>query len=211
MSTKQIAPTRHRKESRLIPILVGLTIILAAVLLFWDGRNSESERDTAVGQRDATAAQAVTLADQVIADCNVDQLADTSTCLAARELRAEPIPGPPGPQGDPGQPGAPGIAGPPGVGIPGQPGPPGEMGVPGQDGMVGAAGAAGAAGPAGERGPAGAAGPAGPQGEPGPTGPAGPQGNAGAPGPACPEGQSPQFVQYNIGQSGTTCVEDQNE
>lgn len=178
------------------PVLVGVALVIAALLLVFSLRDRQQEvqtvtgqKDVAVAQRDATAGQAQSLADQITTAC-ADPSAraelPSTLCTRAAQVRQDPIPGvpgapgapgdpgPQGAQGIPGEPGAPGTPGSPG--LPGMPGPQGEPGVPGAPGAPGSPGSPGAEGPRGDTGPEGPPGDTGPEGPPGDTGPAGADG-----------------------------------
>jgi hypothetical protein len=145
---------------------------------------TEGARVEAVAQRDATADQAVDLAELVSQACGGGTV-PARVCATADQVKAQPIPGPAG------TPGAPGDQGPSGPqGLPGAPGADGAglPGAAGADGAPGAAGADGPPGPAGDAGPAGPAGPAGAQGPAGADGRDGAQGPVGPSGPSCPDG-----------------------
>ena len=125
--------------------------------------------------RNATAQQAVTLADQVASACATsgsvhDALVEAGACQQAQQVQQQPVKGDAGatgPQGPPGPSGTNGADGRDGATVVGPTGPTGAAGAPGVEGDDGKAGAAGPQGAAGEPGPQGAAGPAGPAGAPG--------------------------------------------
>ncbi len=108
----------------------------------------EGERDVVTDQRDATAARAAGLAQQIQVECAAGTL-DGLICDEAGRVVADPVAGPAGPPGSPGLPGAPGVQGRPGApGLDGPPGPAGEsiQGPAGENGTDGAPGADGADG-----------------------------------------------------------------
>jgi hypothetical protein len=187
-----VPPERRQVAPRwLVPAIVVAVVVVSSLGWTVSARASSAETDastvstianTAVAQRDATAGQAVDLAELVRERCRSGAIVDTEVCSAAAVVAANPVPevGPPGapgadgaigPQGERGLPGLPGPPGPPGLdGAPGPIGPQGPAGPAGKDGATGPAGAPGADGQGG------ATGPAGPAGATGPTGPAGPRG-----------------------------------
>ncbi len=150
----------------LIAVVVAAVLFLAGSFLVAQfGKDAaetqttavEGERDVVTGQRDATAARAAGLAQQIQVECAAGTL-DGLICDEAGRVVADPVAGPAGPPGSPGLPGAPGIQGRPGEpgtpGLPGEPGPAGESiqgpagengadGAPGEDGADGADGAPG--------------------------------------------------------------------
>lgn len=116
-------------------------------------RNTQAQVVQVVRERDVTAAQGLTLAEQVKAVCSAGPSPGSGwgqACRTADQVVATPIPGPPGPRGAPGvpgnagAPGVPGVSGVPGstgpIGPTGPTGPPGIPGVPGTDGKSGADG-----------------------------------------------------------------------
>lgn len=168
---------------------------------------SEAGRVEAVAQRDATADQAVDLAELVQTACGGGKV-PAQVCRTADQVKARPIPGPAGApgtagdQGPSGPQGLPGATGAPGVGLPGiagAAGADGDPGATGPQGPAGDAGAGGAAGPAGAQGPQG---PAGVDGRDGAQGPAGPAG------PSCPEGSHLEAYTFPDLASGYRCVLD---
>lgn len=175
--TRPQARARHRMR-RPLPqwLLLGavgaaLLFLVGSVLFAQFGRDTaevqtrvvEGERDVVTDQRDATAAQAAKLAEQIRAACAVGALSGP-VCSEADRVAADPIPGPRGPVGDPGIPGIPGIPGP--AGPPGRDGAPGVDGVDGEQGPTGQDGADGADGAPGEDGADGAPGAPGRDGSP---------------------------------------------
>lgn len=141
--------------------------------------STEGARVEAVAQRDATADQAVGLAELVSRACGGGTV-PADVCRTADQVKAKPIPGPAGAAGDQGPSGPQGLPG--AVGLPG---------LAGQGGAAGAAGLTGGQGPAGDKGDPGPAGPAGSQGAAGADGRDGQDGATGAqgePGPSCPPG-----------------------
>lgn len=159
---------------RWLPTLMITLGLLAVAASIWMNR-SQSETtqraEDAQSALDNTAAQAVSLADQITAECIAGRLAGP-VCTHAAEVSADPVPGPAGAPGPPGLDGAPGRPGPPGP--LGPPGPTGDPGPPGADSTV--------PGPAGSPGDTGPAGPPGDDSTvPGPSGPPGPPGPPGAP------------------------------
>lgn len=166
--------------------LVAVAVAVAALGVQLGDRTAEAEQDAAVtagvastvtAQRDATANQAIDLAQLVRDRCQAGLIADTDLCSAAAVVRAQPVPevmsGAVGPAGERGVPGlsppclsepdqcrgsvgSPGPAGPAGSqGPDGVDGLDGEPGVDGRDGQDGRDGADGPTGPAGPAGPAG--------------------------------------------------------
>lgn len=148
-----------------IIIALGLIAIAAAILLTNRVREDSDRADNAETALSGTAAQAMSLADQITTECEAGRLAGP-VCQEAADVAADPIPGPPGPGGPPGADSTvPGPRGP--AGMDGAdstvPGPQGPQGLPGTDGADGAdstvpgpRGPEGPPGPQGERGPAGA-------------------------------------------------------
>lgn len=135
----------------------ALSLGVAAASLAATGQATtvQDERDAAVQVQEATRAESLSLATQVILACArpdpVPELAAVCRAIipAAERVKTGPA-GPAGPSG------ARGPAGPPGAnGVDGQPGP------------------TGSSGPAGPSGPPGPTGAQGPPGQPGPTGPPG--------------------------------------
>lgn len=173
-----------RWQPRLIPLVVGGVMISAALALTVAQQNTETERDVAVVERDATAQRAENFAESVLDACG-QGLVTGPVCNEAREVESSPTvirgrageQGPQGRLGPQGPRGLPGLTGPPGpegdrgpLGPEGPDGRPGVDGEPGDDGEPGASGSDGDTGPTG---PAGAEGPAGPPGLTGPPGPGG--------------------------------------
>jgi hypothetical protein len=190
------------------PVLVGVALLIAALLLVFSIRTKTAEvtsvtgaKDVAVAQRDATALQSQNLATQITQACNDKDAASelpAGLCVRAQQIKQDPIPGVPGAPGAPGPagptgtngaagiPGEPGVAGAPGAagaaGIPGAPGAAGTDGTPGAAGTDGTPGAAGTDGTPGAAGTPGLPGTPGLDGAPGPQGNPGPQGAQGVPG-----------------------------
>lgn len=186
-----MSPGKRRLEQgvpRWLPwVIAALAVTLAAAgLVLGRGQaTTQTENADLVGsnqvleqQRNATADQASTLADQVASACaaggtTAEQLQQVGACQQARQVQASPIAGPAGPRGPAGE----SIVGPRGPqGMPGPVGPagvPGDVGAPGAAGADGMNGTNGAAGTNGSNGTDGAPGTAGPMGEPGPPGPRG--------------------------------------
>lgn len=170
---------------RWLPGLIAVLTIALVVGAFVIGRgqvDAETQNDSLTvdnrvleEQRNATAEQATTLADQVAAACasggeTAAELLEVGACAQAQQVQATPIAGPAGPPGPPGE----SIVGPRGpAGVPGPPGAPGEtvVGPTGPPGVDGADGTDGADGADGETvvGPPGPVGPAGPRGAPAET------------------------------------------
>lgn len=167
----------HRRDDgvpRWLPWLIAVLAVALAVVGLLLGRGQADTQTENAGltadngileqQRNATAEQATTLADQVVAACAVggdtaEELQQVGACQQAAQVQATPIVGPQGPPGPPGASivgprGPQGLQGDPGV--PGAAGIPGVAGQPGMDGADGSDGATGPAGPPGEQGPAGA-------------------------------------------------------
>lgn len=113
-------------------IALGLVAIAVSILLsnqIGADRTRNQQTEQALGN---TAAQAVSLADQIAAECAAHRLTGP-VCQQAAEVQATPIPGPAGAPGSPGQPGVMGPRGLPGaIGPEGKPGPPGATGPPGE-------------------------------------------------------------------------------
>jgi hypothetical protein len=186
-----VSPGKRRLEQgvpRWLPwVIAALAVTLAAAGLIL-GRGQATTQTENAGlvdsnqvleqQRNATADQATTLADQVAAACAAggtaaEQLLQVGACQQAQQVQASPIVGPAGPPGPAGE----SIVGPRGPqGVPGPVGPagvPGDVGAPGADGMDGTNGVDGVNGADGANGTDGAPGAAGPMGDPGPPGPRG--------------------------------------
>lgn len=162
---KQVAATTHRRDwdpRLLVGLAVGVVALAVGALV--GATLLRGEAVSVTEQRDATAEQATTLAQQIRSECDAGRLAGP-VCGTAAQVVAEPIPGPQGATGDRGPVGPAGPQGP--AGAPGATGPPG---MPGEVGPRGPAGDPGLTGPQGE------------QGDPGPSGPQGPPGTAGADG-----------------------------
>jgi hypothetical protein len=155
-----------------LPVLVALIVaVLVAGALQAGGASTTTAQLATATQAGAQAAgTANDLASTIDAACKADTIPRqyASACTKARQVVAQPVPGPEGPVGATGAAGADGAQGPAG--------PPGTVGAPG------------AAGPAGPPGPAGAPGPAGPAGQDGTNGTDGQAGAPGVPGPAGPAG-----------------------
>jgi hypothetical protein len=219
-------PRRSRSASdpgtahphRLPALIVALVVVVSGLAWLQTTRTSSAEAsnadaavvvDTRTQQLDATAAQALDLAELVREAC-ISGAVPVEVCQAGAKVEAKPVPevGPPGSPGAPGTPGAPGPSGVPGTsgltppcyfeveqcrgadGAPGPAGPTGAPGPPGEPGPPGPAGEQGPAGPPGEQGPAGPPGERGEQGPPGPAGQDGPQGLVGPAGQdGCDAGQ----------------------
>lgn len=194
--------------------LVAVAVAVAALGFQLGDRTSAAEQDAAVtadvantvtAQRDATASQAVDLAQLVRDRCQAGLIADTDLCSAAAVVRAQPVPevmSAPGAVGPAGERGVPGLS-PPCLSEPaqcrgsvGSPGPTGPAGPPGSTGPQGPAGVDGLDGESGAGGQDGRDGVDGAAGAPGPSGPAGPAGcdaglvrdEAGGCAPAAPAG-----------------------
>lgn len=160
---------RRRKDRELPAWLPWVVAVLAVVLAVGGLILGRGQADTATQnaaltgdntlleqQRNATADQATTLADQVTAACaaggeTADRLRQVGACQQAAQVQASPIVGPMGPPGPPGE---------------SVVGPRGPQGLPGEPGAVGIPGVAGPAGDPGPTGPTGPPGPAGPRGAP---------------------------------------------
>lgn len=188
---------RKRLLKKFLPVLVGVSLVVAALTLVFGVLQFRGEKEVATAQRDATADQAITLAEQVSQACASPQTAATlppGTCSQAQQVKTDPVPAVDGAPGAPGSEGPQGVAGDPGSpGFPGVAGSPGDPGAPGSPGAVGGLGPSGAPGSPGGSGPQGALGPQGAQGvqgasgapgDAGAAGAAGAQGAQGAPGPA---------------------------
>lgn len=168
----------HRKPGgakqfvrRFWPVLVGVALVVAALALMLGLRSSQGQTEVAAAQRDAAASQALSLADQVALACASPAARaelPESACVAAAQVRSDPVPPVAGASGAPGSEGPEGPAGPSGVqglpGLPGLPGPPGDDGFPGTPGSQGDPGPQGPPGDPGMDGSDGAQGPIGPQG-----------------------------------------------
>lgn len=100
-----------------LPWVLAAGMLVVAVLGFFLTRGAVNTEDANAAlqgdkvvleeQRDATAEQATTLADQVAAACSAggvtaEELLRVGACQQAQQVRAEPIPGIPGPRGEPG-------------------------------------------------------------------------------------------------------------
>jgi collagen triple helix repeat protein len=222
---KQAAQEKVRKYW---PVVIGLALMLAGLAMVLGLRSETQKKETAqaqtgvvVAERNATAVQAKSLADQVqeaCADPEAREKLPKTMCDKADEVSRAPIPAVPGPRGAPGQegePGVPGVAGTPGA--PGDAGPRGASGTPGERGDTGATGAAGAAGPKGDKGdagqqgtagPAGSSGPAGPKGDQGVAGPKGDPGDKGDPGEQGPQGEpGPGIENFDFAKDGDSGCE----
>jgi hypothetical protein len=169
-----------RSRLLLLGLAVAAVVFLAGSVFAAQLWRQEAQDLTGVveQQRDATAAQAASLAEQIQAECAAGTLT-VAVCQQAAVVAATPIPGPTGPQGIPGQAGEPGTAGEPGPA--GSAGPTGEAGEPGVAGTDGRDGLDGRDGTDGVDGRDGDPGPTGPSGEPGPAGADGRDGEDGAP------------------------------
>lgn len=153
-------------------LLIGImaVLLLCVVGVVWLLVNREQVR----AEAETTAANAVSLAEQIQAECEDPAVdVDLQICRQAEDIAdepTEPVPGPVGPQGPEGPQGPRGF-----TGVEGPPGPVGPAGAQGLPGGVGPAGATGADGADGADGASGESivGPEGPQGPAGPPGPAG--------------------------------------
>ncbi|MFC5992962.1 hypothetical protein ACFQE5_01905 [Pseudonocardia hispaniensis] len=186
-----LSRARHRtRQTRprwllLAVAAVAVLFLVGSLLVARVGRqDAQDAQQVTAQQRDATAAQAQSLAAQIRAECDAARLTGP-VCETAVRVERDPIPGPAGPMGPPGPPGPRGPRGEPGVSPPCLSEPMQCRGEPGPRGQAGADGAAGKDGPPG---------PAGPQGPPGPAG------------PVCPPGEEQAQVTYQDGQTGTACV-----
>lgn len=98
---------RHLTRSHLLIIgvaAIAVLFLLGSVFVAQLGRQEARDQTGAVEQqRDATAAQAQSLAEQIKAACRDGSLAGP-ICTQAAQVAAEPIPGPQGPRGEPGPP-----------------------------------------------------------------------------------------------------------
>lgn len=193
-SMRRFAP---RPRLTLIAVAAASVIFLTVSLLVarFGQHDAQNQASTAVGQRDATAAQAADLARLIQQACDAGTIpADyAAACTKAAQVQAAPIPGPKGPPGAAGAPGPAGPTGSAGRGIVATAIENGDLiviysdggrvdvgrvvGPPGSPGIPGVPGAAGVPGPAGQDGGAGPAGPAGAAGPPGSPGPAGRDGS----------------------------------
>jgi hypothetical protein len=175
----------YKKYRRYWPVIVGVALILAALALVFGYRSEQQKTDVAqtqtgvaVAERDATAVQAKSLADQIKEACedpSERNQVPEAACVKANEVSNNPIPaipGPRGPQGDTGVSGVPGVAGAAGT--------PGTAGSKGDAGVAGPKGDKGDKGDTGDKGVAGDKGATGDKGEAGATGSKGSQGDAGA-------------------------------
>lgn len=164
-----------RPRILLIALAAAAVIFLLVSLLVsrFGQHDAQTQASQAVGQRDATAAQAADLARLIQQACDSGTIpaAYSAACTKAAQVQAAPIPGPAGPQGPQG---AAGVQGPAGRGIVATEIQAGDLvvvysdgsrvdvgqvvGADGTPGVAGAPGAAGAAGPAGATGPPGPAG-----------------------------------------------------
>jgi hypothetical protein len=191
LRTIEKEPFDWNKYRKYWPILVGLALILAALSLVYGLRAEKQKTDTAqvqtgvaVAERDATAVQAKSLADQIKEACNDPDARDQvpqAACIKADAVSNNPIPavpgspGPRGQQGPEGVPGVPGSAGDPGTpGALGNQGSRGDQGSKGDQGIPGLKGDQGEQGDKGDQGAKGDQGTQGAQGDQGSIGPAGP-------------------------------------
>lgn len=174
-------------------VLVGVAVVLAALLLFVDSRESEGAEQVAVAEKNATAERGLTLADQILAACQTGSIpADYSAaCNTAAEVSQEPVVVV---QGDAGAQGAQGLRG--------EKGEKGEKGDNGDKGDTGEAGKDGEAGQDGQEGEAGQDGADGANGQPGQDGQDGADGD-----PGCLAGTEPEPYVYPDGRTGSRCVE----
>lgn len=177
---------RHRlrklsaPRSRMLLLVAAAAAVLflaGSVLAAQLGRDAaQTQTGVVEQQRDATAAQAASLAEQIKAACAAGELAG-AVCQQAEQVAAEPVVGPVGPQGIPGASGVPGPVGP--AGPMGPQGPAGPQGPVGPTGAPGPGGADGTDGNDGQDGTDGAPGEPGQPGEPGAPGQEGPRGSDG--------------------------------
>lgn len=185
-------------------VFVGAAVVVAAVALFVDSRESEAGEQVANDNLTATAARGQTLADQILAACQTGSIPPeySGACNTAADVSRDPVvvavPGPAGdtgPRGVPGAPGAAGLRGEKGEkgegGEKGDPGNRGEKGDPGEDGQDGKPGQDGADGV---------------DGQPGKDGKDGRDGESG-----CLAGTQPEPYVYSDGRSGSRCVEPESE
>ena len=154
-----------RNEAGLIPrwALPAMVFLVAAVLAVGalqagNATTTTAQLSTATQAGSEAATKANDLAATIAAACSAGTIPRqyASACTKARQVVAQPVPGPEGPVGAPGRDGA--------------EGPPGRDGLPGVVGPTGAVGPEGPAGQDGQDGQDGAVGPAGPPGPPGPPG-----------------------------------------
>lgn len=191
-----MAPEKRRRDPSVPPwlpiaLIAGTGLLFVVALLLGQGAADTEDQNATLTtgnavleqQRNATADQATTLADQVATACAAGgdaraELDRVGACQQAEQVQAAPIVGPQGPAG----PAGPAVVGPRGPqGIPGPPGPPGAPGGVGAPGSDGANGSTGPVGPGGSDGDDGSDGVAGSAGPPGPVGPQGAAGPRGAP------------------------------
>lgn len=168
----------YKKYRRYWPVVVGIALLLAGLSLIWGLRSQQQKTDTAqiqtgvaVAERDATAVQAKSLAEQVkeaCADADARAQLPDAMCDKADQVSRDPIPAVPGPKGQQGD-----------TGVPGVPGVAGAAGTPGASGDKGAQGATGLKGDKGDKGDTGDKGSTGDKGEKGDTGTTGSKGSQG--------------------------------
>ena len=184
------------------PVFVGLAVLVAAVLLFIDSRESESGEQTANESLAATAERGQTLADQILAACQTGSIPQeySAACATAADVSAEPVVVA-GPAGETGPQGIQGIQGLRGEkGEKGEPGEKGEKGERGERGERGEAGQQGVAGEAGQDGRDGV------DGQPGKDGRDGVDGDSG-----CLPGTQPEPYVWPDGRTGSRCVEPETQ
>lgn len=185
-------------------VFVGAAVIVAAVSLFVDSRNSEADEQSANNNLTATAARGQTLADQILAACQTNSIPPQyeNACNTAKDVSAQPVvvvPGPAGDQGPQGATGAQGIQG--AQGLRGEKGERGEKGDKGDKGDQGNDGEKGDPGQDGQNGKAGKDGANGVDGQPGKDGADGRDGD-----PGCLAGTQPEPYTYPDGREGSRCV-----
>lgn len=126
------------------PLVVGVALVVASMAMVVALRASRNDvetvtvqKDIAEAQRDATADQAMTLAEQIAKACQDPAAAKQlppGSCDQAQQIRSDPVPI----SGPAGSPGLQGPAGP--AGLPGEQGPKGDPGPPGPPGPAGSQG-----------------------------------------------------------------------
>lgn len=138
-------------RGRVLLLVVALLIGLGVLALTTRGTEVEERAVVAEEQRDEVGAQALSLSQQILGECDAGRLSG-QICADARGIVADPIPGVPGAEGPRGAPGPPGRPGADST-VPGPPGTPGaDSTVPGPAGTPGADGADGAPGMNGQDG-----------------------------------------------------------
>lgn len=190
---------------RLPWVLVGLCVVLAAIGLYGNARDSEQEEAVAIDRLQATGDQAQAATAPLVELCgDPGAVGDAlrshprNPCGLAAQVQAQPIAPA---RGERGETGATGDRGPMGPMGPAGPAPPcmseprqcrGEDGQDGRDGVDGKDGVDGQDGQDGADSTV-----------PGPRGPEGPRGPAGG---SCGEGETREPYTYPDGVSGSRCV-----